>query len=387
MFSRRTDWSLAPNPLTRALREAYESGKTIIDLTVSNPTQVGITYNGPAILDSLRNEKSLDYNPESKGLLSAREAVAAYHKDRGETVDPQNLVLTASTSEAYSFLFRLLANPEEEILVPKPSYPLFEFLADLQDVKLAPYPLLYDHGWQIDVHGLEHALSHKSRAMVVVNPNNPTGSFISPEERGQLNEICKRTGMALIVDEVFLDYAHVGQRRPSFVTNADSLTFTMNGLSKISALPQMKLGWIAVSGPSTAVQDALARLEVIADTYLSVNTPVQLAAPILLDERKSIQPQLMRRIQENLHELDRQVGANRSCSRLEVEAGWYAVLRVPATESDEELAIELLRNCGVFVHPGHFYDFGQDGYLVMSLITEPAAFREGLSRILGDVGC
>ena len=374
-----------PNPLTRALREACESGKTIIDLTVSNPTRVGIRYNGPAILDALRNEKSLDYRPESKGLLSAREAVAAYHKDRGETVDPQNLVLTASTSEAYSFLFRLLANPEEEVLVPKPSYPLFEFLADLQDVKLAPYPLLYDHGWQVDMPGLEHALTHKSRAVVVVNPNNPTGSYISAEERGQLNEICKRTGMALIADEVFLDYAHDKGRRSSFATNTDALTFTMNGLSKISALPQMKLGWIAVSGPSTAAEDALARLEVVADTYLSVNTPVQLAAPILLEQRKSIQPQLMRRILDNLHELDRQLVANSSSSRLEVEGGWYAVLRVPATEPDEELAIGLIHNCGVFAHPGHFYDFAQDGYLVMSLITEAAVFREGLSRVLDFV--
>ena len=374
-----------PNPLTRALREACESGKTIIDLTVSNPTRVGIRYNGSAILDALRNEKSLDYRPESKGLLSAREAVAAYHKDRGETVDPQNLVLTASTSEAYSFLFRLLANPEEEVLVPKPSYPLFEFLADLQDVKLAPYPLLYDHGWQVDMPGLEHALTHKSRAVVVVNPNNPTGSYISAEERGQLNEICKRTGMALIADEVFLDYAHDKGRRSSFATNTDALTFTMNGLSKISALPQMKLGWIAVSGPSTAAEDALARLEVVADTYLSVNTPVQLAAPILLEQRKSIQPQLMRRILDNLHELDRRLVANSSSSRLEVEGGWYAVLRVPATEPDEELAIGLIHNCGVFAHPGHFYDFAQDGYLVMSLITEAAVFREGLSRVLDFV--
>ena len=374
-----------PNPLTRALREACESGKTIIDLTVSNPTRVGIRYNGSAILDALRNEKSLDYRPESKGLLSAREAVAAYHKDRGETVDPQNLVLTASTSEAYSFLFRLLANPEEEVLVPKPSYPLFEFLADLQDVKLAPYPLLYDHGWQVDMPGLEHALTHKSRAVVVVNPNNPTGSYISAEERGQLNEICKRTGMALIADEVFLDYAHDKGRRSSFATNTDALTFTMNGLSKISALPQMKLGWIAVSGPSTAAEDALARLEVVADTYLSVNTPVQLAAPILLEQRKSIQPQLMRRILDNLHELDRRLVANSSSSRLEVEGGWYAVLRVPATEPDEDLTIALIQNCGVFVHPGHFYDFGQDGYLVTSLITEAAVFREGLSRVLDFV--
>ena len=374
-----------PNPLTRALREACESGKTIIDLTVSNPTRVGIGYNGSAILDALRNEKSLDYRPESKGLLSAREAVAAYHKDRGETVDPQNLVLTASTSEAYSFLFRLLANPEEEVLVPKPSYPLFEFLADLQDVKLAPYPLLYDHGWQVDMPGLEHALTHKSRAVVVVNPNNPTGSYISAEERGQLNEICKRTGMALIADEVFLDYAHDKGRRSSFATNTDALTFTMNGLSKISALPQMKLGWIAVSGPSTAAEDALARLEVVADTYLSVNTPVQLAAPILLEQRKSIQPQLMRRILDNLHELDRRLVANSSSSRLEVEGGWYAVLRVPATEPDEDLTIALIQNCGVFVHPGHFYDFGQDGYLVTSLITEAAVFREGLSRVLDFV--
>jgi len=310
--------------------------------------------------------------------------VADYYAERKEKVDPENLFLLASTSEGYSYTFRLLANPGDEVLVPKPSYPLFEFLADLQDVTLVPYPLLYDHGWQIDLQGLEQAISEKSRAIVVVHPNNPTGSYVSPGERFRLNELCASNEMALIVDEVFLDYAHDGKMRRPFALNAEALTFTMSGLSKISALPQMKLAWIAVSGPGKIAAQAVAKLEVIADTYLSVNTPVQVAAPILLAQAKSVQPQLMRRVHANLRELGVQLSANGSCTRLEVEGGWYAVLRVPVTRSDEDLAITLVRDCRVLVHPGHFYDFAADGFLVLSLITEPGTFREGISRVLSS---
>jgi len=386
MFTRRTDWKLAPNRFALAHQEVLGTGRKIFDLTVSNPTRVGIEYEEAVILDSLRNPKSLDYDPQPKGLRGAREAVAEYYScgtgALARELDPENLVLTTSTSEGYSYVFRLLANPGDEVLVPKPSYPLFDFLADLQDVTLVPYPLIYDHGWQIDWLSLKQAVTEGTRAVVIVHPNNPTGSYASTDEWARLNELCARHAMALIVDEVFLDYSHDGQRRPSFAANDEVLTFALSGLSKISALPQMKLAWIAVSGPEAAANSAIARLEVIADTYLSLNAPVQLAARVMLEQRRKIQPQLMHRVRANLVELDRQITEQKICARLVIEGGWYAVLRVPVMSSDEDLAIELLREAAVMAHPGHFYDFPTDGYLVLSLITDEDEFREGISRLL-----
>jgi alanine-synthesizing transaminase len=378
MFSRRTEWNLNPNRLTLAHEEALASGKRIIDLTISNPTRAQIKYDEPTILNALSNPQSLDYDPQPKGLLSAREAVSQYY---APTIDPECLILTTSTSEGYSFVFRLLCNPGDEILVPKPSYPLFDFLAELQDATLVPYSLIYDHGWQIDVHSLDNAITSKSRAIVLVHPNNPTGSYVSAQERQQLNEICHRHKLALIVDEVFLDYAH-GRPQPTFAANRGALTFTLSGISKISALPQMKLAWIAVSGPPAEVAPAMQRLEVISDTYLSLNAPVQLAAPVLLDQRKTIQPQLMHRVRATVAELDRQLAAQKSCGRFEIQGGWYAVLRIPVTRSDEDFAIELLQRSGVLVHPGHFYDFPDDGHLVLSLIGAEKEFRSGIAGVL-----
>ncbi len=296
---------------------------------------------------------------------------------------PNHILLTTSTSEGYSYVFRLLCNPDDEILVPKPSYPLFDFLADLQDVKLVPYPLIYDHGWQIDFPSLSKAVSDRTRAVVVVHPNNPTGSFVSNAERQKLNEFCRQHDLSLIADEVFLDCAQDGAPRPSFAANQDVLTFTLSGLSKISGLPQMKVAWIVSSGPANKVTAALGRLEIIADTYLSMNAPIQLATPVLLEQGKSIQPLLLDRLRTNLAELDRQLTLQKTCQRLQLEGGWYAVLRVPVTQSDEDLAIELLRETSVLVHPGHFYDFPSDGYLITSLIAPPKDFREGVERVLG----
>jgi aspartate/methionine/tyrosine aminotransferase len=381
MFSRRTDWELTPNRLTRAQHELQAAGREVLDLTVSNPTRADLRYDAQSILQALADPKAMDYDPQPKGLRSAREAVADYYLTHDE-IDPESILLTASTSEGYSYALRLLCNAEDEVLVPKPSYPLFEFLADLQDVKLVPYPLLYDHGWQIDFPSLHQAVTSRTRAVVVVHPNNPTGSFVIGEERRALNQFCHKNNLALVVDEVFLDYAHDGEPRATFATNRDVLTFTLSGLSKISGLPQMKLAWIVTSGPEVQVAAALARLEVIADTYLSMNAPIQLAAPVLLRQRHSIQPQLMERARTNLNELDRQLVQQQTCRRLEVEGGWYAVLRVPATQSDEDLAIEILRQLSVLVHPGHFYDFPSDGYLIVSLITPPENFRHGIEQIL-----
>lgn len=388
MFSHRTNWRLSPNALTRAIEEARASEQKILDLTVSNPTEAGVRPDSEIVLRALANPAAMHYDPQPRGLLEARQAVRRYYRESHEVVDfdPERLVLTTSTSEAYSYVFRLLCNPSDEILVPKPSYPLFEFLADLADVKLVPYPLLYDHGWQIDLDSLYKAATARSRAVILVHPNNPTGSYVSAAEASLLNAFCRDNNLALIVDEVFLDYSHDRAPRRSFVSNADALTFTLSGISKISALPQMKLAWVATSGPEEMVSEAGARLEIIADTYLSMNAPVQLAASALLDQRKQIQPILLDRMSVNLAELDRQLAGRPSCTRLLVEGGWYVVLRVPAIENDEDLAIRLLRKATVSVHPGHFYDFASEGHLVLSLITEPADFREGVRRLLQVVG-
>jgi alanine-synthesizing transaminase len=386
MFSDRTNWKLTRNLLTEVLEEARSSGARVLDLTVSNPTRAGLRYDEPRILRSLASPHTMDYDPQPKGLLSARAAVADYYQiAHGIHPDPERMILTTSTSEGYSFVLRLLCNPGDELLVPKPSYPLFEFLADLEDVKLVPYPLIYDHGWQMDFSSLQNVVTKRTRGVVVVHPNNPTGSFVHPHEQKSLSSFCKEHGLAVIADEVFLDYAHDRALQQSFAANQDVLTFTLSGVSKISALPQMKVAWILTSGPEAEVEAAQARLEVITDTYLSMNAPIQWAVPVLLEQRKSIQQQLLDRVLGNLAELDRQLAAQKTCQRLSVEGGWYAVLRVPVTQTDEELAVDLLRRKSVLVHPGHFYDFPSDGYLVLSLIAYEAEFAEAVHRMLETV--
>ncbi|MGA8620086.1 MAG: pyridoxal phosphate-dependent aminotransferase [Candidatus Sulfotelmatobacter sp.] len=386
MFSNRTNWKLTRNRLTQALEEIQSTGARVLDLTLSNPTRAGLRYNDAQILQSLASPQSMAYDPQPKGLPSARSAVASYYQTQhGIHLDPEHLTLTTSTSEGYSFVFRLLCNPGDELLVPKPSYPLFEFLADLQDVKLIPYPLIYDHGWQMDFPSLQQAVTPRTRGVVVVHPNNPTGSFVHSHERDSLSQFCREHELALIADEVFLDYAHDRSAQPTFAANQDVLTFTLSGVSKISALPQMKIAWIATSGPAPGVDAAQSRLEIIADTYLSMNAPIQWATPVLLNQRKHIQQQLLDRVLANLAQLDRQLVAQKSCQRLSVEGGWDAVLRVPVTQTDEELAIDLLRRQSVLVHPGHFYDFPSDGYLVLSLITAEADFAEAIKRLLKTI--
>jgi alanine-synthesizing transaminase len=408
MFSDRTNWKLAQNRFTTAVDEVRASGTKILDLTVSNPTRAGLHFDEQAILGALASPLALDYDPQSKGLRGAREAVAGYYRAEHGIIDldAEQIVLTTSTSEGYSFVFRLLCNAGDELLVPKPSYPLFEFLADLQDVRLVPYPLIYDHGWQMDFPSLQKAATEGTRGVVVVHPNNPTGSYVHAEEAGMLNSFCRERGLAVIVDEVFLDYGlktsgaktsaqeetnhgaalpRIGQGdglQGSFAGNQEVLTFTLSGLSKVAALPQMKVAWVVTSGPRELQAAALGRLEVIADTYLSMNAPIQWAVPTLLEQRKSVRSQLLQRVTENLREMDRQLAGQTNCQRLCVEGGWYAVLRVPVTRSDEELAIELVREKAVLVHPGHFYDFPKDGYLVLSLITPRADFASGFAAAL-----
>jgi alanine-synthesizing transaminase len=382
MFAKRTNWNLTVNRLSEALAAHRAAGKYLIDLTVSNPTECGFEYDSEAILNALRNPAALSYEPNPRGLESARSAVAEYYADRGEKVSVEDVFLTTSTSEAYSYVFRTLCDPGDELLIPSPSYPLFDFLADIQDVRLVRYPLLYDHGWLIDFHALEEAITPRTRGVIVVHPNNPTGHFVKSTEMASLNSICALREIAIIADEVFLDFSLEEERAKSFVANREALTFALSGLSKISGLPQMKAAWLIARGPQQWKSAALARLEVIADTYLSVNAPVQLAMPRLLEQRHTFQMQVIGRVRRNLAELDRQLGEQKACSRLKVEGGWCAVLRAPVTRSDEELAIELLKEHGVCVHPGHFYDFPAKGTIIVSLLAPEELFAEGTKRLL-----
>jgi alanine-synthesizing transaminase len=388
MFSHRTRWNLATNPYSKALAEHRRSGRELLDLTASNPTTVGLSYDEFQLSKALADRSIFTYQPIAKGMRSARDAISAYYAEKGSAVDPEALVLTTSTSEAYSFVFRLLCDAGDSVLVPIPSYPLFEFLADLNDVRLEPYELVYDCGWQVDFPSLQSAMTRaqasggRCRAVMLVHPNNPTGSFIKPHECDELNGVCSAHGLAIIADEVFLDFKLTGSVPLTFSENDGVLTFTLSGLSKVSALPQMKMAWIAVSGPGVLKSEALAKLEVISDTYLSMNAPLQLAVPSMLAERHSLQPQLLLRIHRNLSALDKWLLAHRSCERLALEGGWYAVLRVPALGSDEELAVAVLLSTGVLLQPGHFYNFPSDGYLVASLITPCDEFAVGISRAL-----
>jgi aspartate/methionine/tyrosine aminotransferase len=390
MFASRTKWRLDQNRFAQALDAHRRAGKELLDLTISNPTECGVSYPEQRILAALSDPRALAYLPESKGLREAREAVAGYYDGRtgfaatGQSVDPERVVLTSGTSEGYSHIFRLLCDAGDEILVPSPSYPLFEFLADLADIQLVPYPLFYDDGWGIDFASLREALTPRSRAVLVVHPNNPTGSFVKPREAAVLAEICAKREMAIVADEVFLDYADKRKNIDSartFALHDAALTFTLSGLSKISLLPQMKLAWMVVSGPESLVQTAVARLEIIADTYLSPSTPVQLALPTFLSLRSGLQAQLQERISANLAILDATLRESKLLARLDREGGWYAILRVPAIGPDEDLAVELLERCSVLVHPGHFFNFSRDGFLVLSLITPEEQFQEGVRRL------
>jgi alanine-synthesizing transaminase len=380
-FSARTSWDLSETELARAVKARRQAGLPVIDLTASNPTLCGFKYDERAILSALAEPESLVYDPDPRGLLTAREAVCRYYADHGVEVDASNIFLTTSTSEAYSYLFRLLCDPGDEVLIAQPSYPLFDFLAQIENVRLVPYPLFYDHGWHLDVEGLRHRITPRTRAVVVVHPNNPTGHFTKASERRELEAICSDHGLALIVDEVFLDYGLAGAAEPSFASGSHPvLTFVLSGLSKIAALPQMKAAWVTCFGPKASLSGALARLEVIADTFLSMNAPVQCALPAWLEGRKSIQRQIQERLRSNLATLDGEV-AGTSISRLDVEGGWYATLRIPAIEKDEELAVRLVRDYGVAAHPGFFFGFPDSGWLILSLLIPDHYFLLGIGKI------
>ncbi len=385
MFSRRTSWELSENPLSLALAERKALGQGVLDLTESNPTRAGVGYPVEAILAGFSDARNLVYLPESKGLLHAREAVAAYFKVRGNQVPVERLILTASTSESYSFLFRLLADPHDRVLLPVPSYPLFAYLADINDVEPAYYQLDFDGlSWNIDLDSIE-AAARKGRvkAVILVSPNNPTGSAIKPEELKALNVLCLRYGMAIISDEVFSDYLFgtAKERYISLASNTEVLSFSLGGLSKALALPQMKLGWIAANGPADVLSEALARLDVITDTYLSVNTPVQNACAGWLTMAGEIQQGVLRRVKGNLEFLT-QSAEKAEVFLYPVDGGWYAVLRAELGMPEDEWAVALLKDGGVYVHPGFYFDFPAEGHIVLSLLPQPEIFEAGVDRLL-----
>ncbi len=388
MFSSRFKWNLEANRLALLLAEKKRVGAKILDLTESNPTRAGFDYPTAEILAALATPSAMTYEPTPRGLLTARQAVADYYRERGEAVEPGCIHLTASTSEGYAYLFKLLADDGDAVLVPQPSYPLFEFLAALEGIALRPYELSYSHprGWQIAFDSLERAASSGARAVIIVNPNNPTGSFIKRSELEQLTALCAARGLALIVDEVFSDYAFAPdeERVSSLVSVSSVLTFVMSGLSKTLALPQMKLGWIVTGGPTELRREAEERLDLIADTYLSVGTPVQHAAPAWLRLRAGLQRQIIKRARGNLDHLA-QLTADSSCRLLRVEGGWYAVMEVPRHFSEEEWMLTLLAEDEVLAHPGYFFDFEREAFLVLSLLPPPEVFREAIGRLLARV--
>ncbi len=385
MFSRRLDWAQAPNPISQLLARKRRAGATLLDLAESNPTRVGLAYPAARIREALGDERALRYEPSPRGLERARAAVAAYYGERlepGLEVDASRILLTASTSEAYSYLFQLLADPGDEVLSPRPSYPLFEYLAGLAAVKIRQYPLRYDGAWHIDFEALEAAVTERSRAIVVVNPNNPTGSFLKRGELERLEDLAVRHGLVIVSDEVFCDYGFgaAPDRVATLAGERRALTFSMSGLSKVAGLPQMKLGWMVASGPGSAA--ALEALELIADTFLSVSTPVQVALPALLESSGAVREAIRARTAANREHLEWRL-AGSPASVLRTEGGWYAVVQTPRTRSEEQWVMALLDECDVLVQPGFFFDFESEAYLVLSLLAEEAVFTEGVRRLRG----
>ena len=383
MFSKRTNWPLSSNRIAKALDRLKKANIPIIDLTESNPTRCGFVYPSQRILQPLASDKNLRYEPQPQGSLVARQAISRYYKEQGHEVAVDRIFLTASTSEAYSYLFRLLADAGEEVLFPRPSYPLFQFLGDLNDVALNYYPLVYTDHWYIDLPQLEECVQPATKAVILVNPNNPTGSFIKKDELSVLNRICQTKNIPIISDEVFADFAFPGSKDAVSLVNNDAvLTFVLGGLSKTLLLPQMKLSWIIVSGPEELAKEACQRLEMIADTYLSVNTPVQNAVAGWLSRKEEFQAPVKQRTLDNLRFLEEAVKTT-ECQLLNPEGGWYAVIWIPLPKiSEEEFILQLLEKEHVFVHPGYFFDFEQEGFLVVSLLPAADIFKEGIRRIL-----
>jgi aspartate/methionine/tyrosine aminotransferase len=391
MNSARLPANLQPNPLSRAIEAKRKQGSSFTDLTETNPTRVGLTYPDDLLAD-LASAQALEYDPQPLGLWSARAAVASDFRRRHIVLSADRVALTASTSEAYALLFKLLCNAGDAVLVPRPSYPLFDHLTGLENVAAIPYQLEYHGSWRINLASVEEAAgsaAHKGppcervRAILVVSPNNPTGSFLHRDDLSALAALCRSRGWALIGDEVFADYTlDEAPAATSVLAQHEVLTCCLGGLSKSAGLPQVKLGWIGFGGPPAAVDEAIARYEIIADTYLSVSTPVQVAAPALIEKGAAIRRQIHERVRANLARLRSLAAGHPSITVLPVEAGWSAVLQVPAVRSEESLALDLLEQDDVLVHPGYFFDFPKEAYLVVSLLVEPDVFQQAMTRVM-----
>lgn len=384
MFSTRIPADLAPNRLTQAVDRLRAEGQPIIDLTESNPTRAGFEY-PPDLLAPLADRRSLSYTPQPFGALEARRAAAAEYGRRGVAVPPERVVLTASTSEAYALLFKVLADGGDNVLVPRPSYPLFDHLTRLELVAPRPYDLEYHGTWSIDFSSIERAWTARTRAVLLVSPNNPTGSFVRPDELDRLAGMCADRDVAIIGDEVFADYQlSTGPATVacSVASRGDVLAFSLGGLSKSVGLPQVKLAWLVAAGPERLVAAALQRLELVCDTYLSVSTPVQLAASRLLEGGAAVRTRIAERVAANYAGLLEQVAPSSGCRVLHAEGGWYAVLQVPSLQPEEDLVVDLLVSDGVLAHPGYFFDFSRDSFLIVSLLTPGPAFTEGIRRLL-----
>ena len=391
-FSRRTRWNLAPNRLSAVLDEARRAGRALVDLTESNPTRCDFPSTA-ALVRELGDARGTSYEPHPLGHVEAREAIAKHHAARGahpQGIDPSRVVASASTSEAYGWLFKLLCDRDDAVLVPRPSYPLFDWLAAMEDVRLVPYPLVREEKWRVDLDAVERAVDDRTRAILIVHPNNPTGSFTRRDDAEGLERIADRHGLALVVDEVFADYALgalPSDRLPTFAGRSSVLTFVMSGLSKVAALPQLKMGWTLVQGPDDVARDAMARLEMIADTYLSVATPVQRALPKILESIAPLQDAIRARVAANLRALDDAIARkNGLIRRLPIDGGWYAILEVPRTVDEDAWVETLVRQDGVIVHPGYFFELDREGCLVVSLIVQTDSFRPAIERVIERVG-
>lgn len=387
-FSSRTNWQFHHNRLTKLLEARRVNGLPIFDLTVSNPTECGFNYPEQEILSALSDKRILHYQPDPRGLFPTREAVAKYYRGKNIHLDPSNIFLTSSTSEAYSTLFKLLCNNADDILVPRPSYPLFDYLAQLNDINLCHYDLFYDHGWHLNLSLLKKAITTSTKAIVLINPHNPSGMFLKKNDYTQIAAIAREHNIALIVDEVFIDfsYHHNADRIETTCGKSDVLTFTLNGISKMAGMPQMKLGWIVMSGTESMMQRASERLEIILDTYLSVNTPVQVALPELMHIGKNIHAKILDRVKANFEFLQNNVALGSSCSLLDCEGGWYGIIRVPRIKSEEEWCLQLIKEYGVSVYPGYYFDFSEDCFLIVSLLPESAIFKIAIQKIIDCAG-
>lgn len=382
MISSRLPGNLEPNAVARAIDAKRRSGVDIVDLTASNPTTAGFEYPDD-LLQPLADARALTYEPQPLGLWSARAAVAADFRRRGVVISADRVALTASTSEAYALLFKLLCDAGDAVLVPHPSYPLFEHLTQMESVMAIPYALEYHGRWRVDVDSIRRAATDRVRAILIVSPNNPTGSFLHRDDLAAIGTLAKERQWAIIGDEVFADYPlDAAPEAAHVLPGAAVLTMSLGGLSKSAGLPQLKLGWIGFGGPAAEVDRAIAAYEVIADTYLSVSTPVQAAAADLIERGAAMRGKILARVRRNLESLRKLAAAHPAVDVLTAEGGWSAVIQVPQLAPEEALVLELLEKDNVLVHPGYFFDFAREAFLVVSLIVEPSRFDDAARRML-----